>query len=87
MLKSVLVHVYDDSGFENRLTAALDLCRAHDAHLTCMHVTPYGAYATFDPAGGMFTSSVLIEELRKTLDALQRQVDAPRQAAHRPSLR
>ena len=75
MLKSVLVHVHDDSGFEGRLTAALDICRAHDAHLTCMHVTPYGAYATFDPAGGMFTSSVLIEELRKKQDQLQKQVE------------
>ena len=75
MLKSVLVHVHDDSGFDGRLTAALDICRAHDAHLTCMHVTPYGAYATFDPAGGMFTSSILIEELRKKQDALQKLVE------------
>lgn len=76
MLKSVLVHVHDDSGFDGRLTAALDICRAHDAHLTAMHVTPYGAYATFDPAGGMFTSGMLIEELRKQQDKLQQKVEA-----------
>lgn len=75
MLKSVIVHVHDDSGLDGRIAAALDVCRAHDAHLTCMHVTPYGAYATFDPAGGMFTSSVLIEDLRKRQDELQQRIE------------
>ncbi len=74
MLKSVIVHVHGDSGLDGRIAAALDICRAHDAHLTCMHVTPYGAYATFDPAGGMFVSSLLIEDLRKAQDALQQRM-------------
>jgi nucleotide-binding universal stress UspA family protein len=76
MLKSVLVHIHDDSGLDGRIAAALDICRAHDAHLTCMHVTPYGAYAAFDPAGGMFVSAVLVEDLRKQQDAMQQRIEA-----------
>jgi nucleotide-binding universal stress UspA family protein len=76
MLKSVLVHIHDDSGLDGRIAAALDICRAHDAHLTCMHVTPYGAYAAFDPAGGMFVSGVLVADLRKQQDALQQRIEA-----------
>jgi nucleotide-binding universal stress UspA family protein len=76
MLKSVLVHILDDCGLDGRTAAALDVCRAHDAHLTCMHITPYGAYAEFDPAGGMFVSGVLIEDLRKRQDALQERIEA-----------
>jgi hypothetical protein len=64
-MKSIIVHIHDDSGLEGRLAVALDLCRAHDAHLTCLHMTPYGAYAAFDPAGGMFTSGILLETLQK----------------------
>jgi hypothetical protein len=75
MLKSVLVHIHDDSGLDGRIAVALDICRAYDAHLTCMHVTPYGAYAAFDPAGGMFVSGVLLADLRKQQDALQQRIE------------
>lgn len=74
-MKSIILHVHRDNGFAGRMAVALDICRAHGAHLSCIHVTPYGAYATFDPAGGMFASGVLIEELRKQQDALQAEVE------------
>lgn len=73
-MKSVVVHVHEDNGLHGRVDAALDVCRAHDAHLTCLHVTPYSAYATFDPAGGVFTSGILIEELQRQQDKLQQQL-------------
>jgi nucleotide-binding universal stress UspA family protein len=75
-MKSIIVHIHDDSGLEGRLAVALDLCRAHDAHLTCLHMTPYGAYAAFDPAGGMFTSGILLETPQKQQDDLQVRIAA-----------
>ena len=34
-MKSVLLHVFEDKELDDRLSVALDVCRAHDAHLTC----------------------------------------------------
>ena len=64
-MKSVLLHVYEDGALDARLQVALDFCRAHDAHLTCLHVTPYNAYVAFDPLGGAFTQGAVMDELRK----------------------
>lgn len=74
-MKSIILHAHADEGFANRMAVALDLCRAHDAHLTCIHVTPYAAYASFDPSGGMFASGVLIAELNKQQAAMQAEVE------------
>jgi nucleotide-binding universal stress UspA family protein len=79
-MKSIILHVHGDEGFSNRMDVALDLCRAHDAHLTCIHVTPYAAYASFDAAGGMFASGVLIEELNKQQATMQ--ADVEKRLAH-----
>ena len=58
-MKSVLLHVFEDDALDNRLSVALDVCRAHDAHLTCAYVTPYASYVGLDPMGGVFTSALL----------------------------
>lgn len=50
-MKSVLLHTFDDAEMDARLSVALDACRAHSAHLTFMHVTPFLAYIGFDPMG------------------------------------
>lgn len=41
-MRSILVHVFGDTGMEARLQAALDLARRFDAHLTFVHAIPYG---------------------------------------------
>jgi hypothetical protein len=48
-VKSILLHVYDDTGFEGRLQAALDLARAFEGHITCLHATPLEDYLAADP--------------------------------------
>lgn len=48
-MKSILLHVYDDTGFEGRLQAALDLARAFEGHITCLHATPLEDYLAADP--------------------------------------
>lgn len=65
-MKSILLHVYEDEALDGRLSVALDLCRAHDAHLSCVYVTPYAAYVGLDPMGGVFASGALIDGLRET---------------------
>ena len=48
-MKSILLHVYDDTALDSRLQAALDLARACDGHITCVHATPYEDYLAADP--------------------------------------
>lgn len=74
-MKSVLLHVYEDSGLEGRLQVALDFCRAHDAHLTCLHVTPYNAYVAFDPLGGTYSQGAIMEELAKREEEMRAQFE------------
>lgn len=69
-MKSVLLHVYDDDGLDDRLSVALDIARSHDGHLTCLHVTPFNAYVSFEPLGAAYVNSALIEELREREAAL-----------------
>lgn len=51
-MKSILLQVFSDDEMDNRLSVALDICRATGAHLTCLQVTPYDAYVAMDPLGG-----------------------------------
>ena len=53
------------------LGVALDICRAHDAHLSCVYITPYAAYVGLDPMGGVFASGAVIESLREAEAAIR----------------
>lgn len=75
-MKSILLHIFEDNALNDRLSVALDVCRAHDAHLTCAYVTPYAAYVGLDPMGGVFTSGALVDSLRDTEDRVRMQVEA-----------
>lgn len=48
-MKSILLHIYDDTGLEGRMQAAFDLARAFEGHITCLHATPYEDYFATDP--------------------------------------
>ncbi len=48
-MKSILLHIYDDTGLESRMQAAFDLARAFEGHITCLHATPYEDYIATDP--------------------------------------
>ena len=77
-MKSVLLHAFDDAEMDGRLSVALDACRAHSAHLTFVHVTPFLAYVGFDPMGmgGAFASSVAIDALRENENRLRTRLEA-----------
>lgn len=74
-MKSVLLHIFEDESLQDRLSVALDVCRAHDAHLTCAYVTPYASYVGLDPMGGVFTSGALVDSLRESEDRVRKQVE------------
>lgn len=75
-MKSILLHIFEDDALESRLSVALDLCRAHDAHLSCVYVTPFAAYVGMDPMGGVFTSAALMDSLREGEDRIRQKVEA-----------
>lgn len=67
-MKSILLHANQDAGLESRLQAALDLVRLFDGHLTCLHATPYDAYVTGDPFGGVYALPVVMSQLKRIED-------------------
>ncbi|MFO1240543.1 MAG: universal stress protein [Sphingomonadaceae bacterium] len=74
-MKSVLLHVYDDDALDDRLQVALDICRTFDAHLTCLQVTPYNAYVSFEPLGGVYTQAAVLESVREREDEVRKRIE------------
>lgn len=75
-MKSIMLHIFEDDALDGRLSVALDVCRAHDAHLSCVYITPYAAYVGLDPMGGVFASTALIEGLREAETRTRQKVEA-----------
>lgn len=75
-MKTLLVHVQDDPGLTNRITAAAHLARRLAAHLSCIQVTPYAAYALGEPAIGGFGMTALVEAVEADRKKVREQVEA-----------
>lgn len=73
-MKSVLLHVNDDCAVDARLEYALDFCRAHSAHLTCIQTTSVDALLASQPLGGAFATAAIFEDLDKSEIALRTRV-------------
>lgn len=63
-MKSVLLHINDDCAMGERLAFALDFCRAHFAHLTCLQTTAYDVMAASLPLAGALASKHVFDELQ-----------------------
>ena len=63
-MKSILLHVHDDPGLTGRTEIALDLARAFNGHISCVHATSPQAYVGFDGFGAMF----MVEEVMKVAE-------------------
>lgn len=81
-VKTILLHVQDDSALEARIEAALSLARATSAHLSCLNVRPVQAYVAADSYGGIFVMDDLVRSfegqdarLRSTIEAKLRSED------------
>lgn len=75
-MKSIVLHIQDDTGFEARFQAALDIVRAAQGHLTCLYVTPINAYVAFDNFGGVFVMNDVLKQLEDNKAELQARVEA-----------
>jgi nucleotide-binding universal stress UspA family protein len=75
-MKSVLLHVQNDDGLEARLQAALALVRASSGHLSCLHITPVGAYTAYDGFGGVFVMSDIMKALEEQEATMRVRIEA-----------
>ncbi|MEM8695393.1 MAG: universal stress protein [Pseudomonadota bacterium] len=53
-MRSILLPVNDEEGFESRLQAALDVGRAAKGHISFLHGIPVSDYVALDPFGGSY---------------------------------
>lgn len=64
-LKTIVLHVQNDSSVDRRLDTALSLARASSAHLSCVHATPTQAYVVSDGYGGIFVMEDVLRVLEQ----------------------
>ncbi|MXP27119.1 universal stress protein [Altererythrobacter indicus] len=57
-MRSLLVHVHNDSCLDARLKLAADLARSFDGFLTCLHATPYEFIMPNDVYGTLVTQMI-----------------------------
>ena len=79
-MKSILLHIHEDSGQQARLLAALDLARLMGGHITCLQSMPFAAYAGEPFSGAMLTYEAYAEEMaavRKRLEPQLAREDVP----------
>lgn len=73
-MKSILLHINDDSGLDARFQASLDLARTFGGHITCLQSITYDILAAGDFYGAAIASAMAMiresaEELRAKLES------------------
>jgi len=72
-MKSLLLHINDDSCMEARMQAALDIARATGAHITCLQAVSYEVFAPGDFYGSAMAAAMprikeAAQDLRKRIE-------------------
>ncbi|MEJ7928079.1 universal stress protein [Sphingobium sp. AN641] len=67
-MKTILLHIHDDSGQESRMQAALDIARATGAHIMCHQITALPDFVAADIYGGSYMLPVDIAAIRADED-------------------
>lgn len=75
-MKTIMLPIHEDDDAEARMRAALDLARAHGAHLRCLQVTPFNAYIASDAFGGVFVLPGLIDAVNREMERLRADTEA-----------
>ncbi|TNE33333.1 MAG: universal stress protein [Alphaproteobacteria bacterium] len=73
-MKSILLHVANDNGFESRLQVALDLAREYDGHVTCFQPVTLELAFTGDFYGT--ASAVMVTAAREEAEKHREEVEA-----------
>jgi nucleotide-binding universal stress UspA family protein len=79
IMRSILLPVNDEEGFESRLQAALDLGRASGGHISFLHGIPVSDYVALDPFGGSY---YIAEQREAALDEAERKRTMLKEAMH-----
>ena len=74
-IKSILLHVQDDDTLSSRVETALCLARAFEAHLSCLHITPFQAYIASEQLGGVFVMDQIMKALDEQEDRLRARIE------------
>jgi nucleotide-binding universal stress UspA family protein len=74
-MKSILLHIHDDTGLEGRLQAAFDLARAFEGHVTCLHATPLEDYLQSDPLTAARLPLEFSSKMKQVREALQARIE------------
>lgn len=76
-MKTILLHIHEDSGQEGRLQFALDLARSMEGHLICAQITPFEYLSNGGEFyGGVMSYSAIIESMREQERAEQSRIEA-----------
>jgi nucleotide-binding universal stress UspA family protein len=75
-MKSILLYANDDSGFEERLSIALEAASEFAAHVSCLQVTPFDAFIMAEPFGGIYALASVVDQLREQEQAHRTVVEA-----------
>ena len=74
-MRSILLHVYDDTGLESRMQAAFDLARTFDGHVTCLHSTPFEDYLRSDPLAAAYLPVEVSTRMQRLNEAFQARIE------------
>lgn len=72
-MKSILLHISDDSCLEARLQVALDIARATSGHITCLQPVNYEVFAPGDFYGSAMAAA--IPRIKEAADELRAQIE------------
>lgn len=75
-MKTILLHIHEDSGQESRMQAAFDITRATGGHIICLQVTPMPDYVLADVYGGSYILPVEIDMIREREEQAKTHVEA-----------
>lgn len=75
-MKSVLLHIQNDAGFEPRLQAALDIVRANSGHLSCRNITPLYNFVGYEGFGGTLLMTQFVDTVEEQARSIRDRVEA-----------
>jgi nucleotide-binding universal stress UspA family protein len=74
-MKTILLHIHDDTALESRRQVTLDLSQAFGSHIDCLHATPLEEYLKHDPLTAMRLPEEFSDRMKQMRRDLQQRVE------------